>query len=72
MLFSRRSAIIIVLAAICPLTLDAKSPVLRSDLAITPIYSNAVATGVVSGKVTRAGGTTAIAGATVKVYQSTT
>jgi YD repeat-containing protein len=57
-------AIIIVLATICTLAiLESYSP---------SSAANALPTGAIPGKVTRLDGTTAIAGATVKVYQGTT
>ena len=72
MLPGPRSAIIIVLAALCPFTGYAKSHSLTCNATAAVSAAGAFATGAISGKVTRLDGTTAIAGATVKVYQGTT
>jgi YD repeat-containing protein len=72
MLSGPRSAIIIVLTALCPFTAYAKSKASGYDASTTVSAANAYATGAISGKVTRLDGMTAIAGSTVKVYQGTT
>jgi YD repeat-containing protein len=70
MLSGPRSAIIVVLTALCPLTVYGKSHSLVCG-ATKPIETKIFATGAISGKVTRTDGTTAILSATVKVYQGT-
>lgn len=71
MLPGPRSAIIIVLAVLCPFTVYAKSHAWPCNATAGVSAANSFATGAISGKVTRLDGTTAIAGSTVKAYQGT-
>ena len=70
MSFGPRSAIFIVLVIVCPLSAYANSRPVSCKNEIS-VAITAIATGAISGKVTRTDGTTAILGAAVKAYQGT-